>query len=62
MALEEHEEPEIEVVVQYGEVTQVFYQGKEVRALVRDYDVEFPCIAHGLKKDTDGDFYMEIVV
>ena len=53
---------DIEVIVDEGEVTQVFYKGKDARAVVRDYDVEFPCVAHSLKKDDEGNFYTETIV
>jgi len=54
--------PDIEIIIQDGEVTQVFFKDVEVRALVRNYDVEFPCVAHGLGQDEDGDYYMETIV
>ena len=53
---------DIDVFVKDGEVFEVQYKGETVRARVNDYDVEFPCIAHGLKTDTDGEIYMEIIV
>lgn len=53
---------DIEVVISEGEVTAVYYKGEPVRALVRDYDVAFPCVAHNLAKDDEGNFYMEIIV
>lgn len=53
---------EIDIFVKEGEVFQVQQRGVEVRARVLDYDVDFPCIAHSLKKDADGEFYMEIIV
>lgn len=60
-SLDEHLS-DIEVVVENGEVVQVLYKGEEVRAVVRDYDVDFPCVAHSIQKDEEGKFYMEIIV
>jgi hypothetical protein len=52
----------ITVFIRNGSVTEVQYNNVPVRALVCDYDVEFPCVAHGLNKDADGEYYMEIIV
>lgn len=69
MANEEFDEPEddgldidIDVFVKDGEVFEVQVKGTPVRARVNDYDVEFPCVANGLHKDEDGEFYLEIIV
>lgn len=52
----------ITVFVRDGEVFEVQYNNQTVRALVCDYDVEFPCVANNLQKDADGEFYLEIIV
>lgn len=54
----------IDIVIQVedGEVIGVTYRGKEVRAMVMDYDVDFPCVATGLAKDDEGNYYKQIVV
>lgn len=59
---EERLKLDIEVIVQEGEVTEVIYKGQNVHALVRDYDVEFPCAANNIGQDEDGDYYMEIII
>lgn len=51
-----------EVFVQNGEVIEVRQGGKQIRARVVDYDVQFPCVAHGLKVDSENNYYMEIIV
>lgn len=53
---------DIDIFLRDGEVFEVHQNGKVVRARVLDYDVDFPCIAHSLNKDEDGEFYMEIIV
>lgn len=52
----------IEVFIKDGECFSVTYNGKEVRARVIDYDVTFPCTAHGLGLDAEGEYYMETIV
>lgn len=53
---------DIDVFVKDGEVFEVHYKGQPIRARVNDYDVEFPCVANGLRKDEDGEMYLEIIV
>lgn len=53
---------DIEVVISEGEVVTVFYKGQEARAIVRDYDVEFPCVANNIACDSEGNYYMEFIV
>lgn len=56
------EELPITVFVRHGEVFQVQYNNQEVRAVVCDYDVDFPCVANNLNKDDNGEYYKEIIV
>lgn len=63
------EEPEadehgidIVVLIKHGEVFEVQYRGELTRAKVRDYDVQFPAVAHSVAKDADGEFYLETIV
>lgn len=53
---------DIEVYVKDGEVYAVHKNGEPARARVIDYDVTFPVVAHGLRKDADGEFYTETIV
>ena len=52
----------IEVFVHDGCVTEVRLNGEQVRAIVNDYDIDFPCVANNVRKDEDGVFYMEQIV
>lgn len=52
----------IVIFVKDGMVTEVQLNGLETRALVVDYDVQFPCPATNLKMDADGNYYFELVV
>lgn len=56
------EEIEIEVILQDGFPTQVFYRGERSRAVVRDYDVAYPCAATHLQHDDEGNPYFEYIV
>ena len=60
--IEDELDIDIDVFVKDGEVFEVQRNGVTIRARVNDYDVEFPCAAHSLKKDADGDFYTETIV
>lgn len=53
---------DIEVCVVDGVVTNVRYKGEDARARVYDFDVQFPCVAAGLQRNEDGEFYTETVV
>jgi len=53
----------IYVVVEDGVVTAVFNGDVQVRAVVQDYDVEFPYEpANALLQDEEGKYYIEKVV
>jgi hypothetical protein len=52
----------IEVFVKDGCVIEVRQDGKQIRAIVNDYDIDFPCVANNVRKDEDGEFYMEQLV
>lgn len=68
MAVDEFEPEEptlgipIEVFVKEGTVLEVRYNGEQVRAIVNDYDIEFPCVANNIRRDADGELYMEQLV
>lgn len=59
---EEELELDIVVTVQDGEVISVTWRGHETRALVRDYDVTFPCVAADLGMDEDGQYFRQLIV
>lgn len=52
----------IEVFVKDGCVTEVRVDGNQARAIVNDYDIEFPCVANNVRRDEDGELYMEQLV
>jgi hypothetical protein len=61
---EQHDDIEIHVVVQDGQVQTVEYRGIKVRAIVEDYDVEFPFEpAEALHKNTEtGEYFTRKIV
>lgn len=52
----------IEVFVKDGCVIEVRQDGKQIRAIVNDYDIDFPCVANMVRRDEDGELYMEQLV
>lgn len=52
----------IEVFVKDGCVFEVRMNGEPVRAIVNDYDIDFPCVANNVRRDADGELYMEQLV
>lgn len=52
----------ITIFLKDGMVTEVQYNDVPVRARVCNYDVDFPCPAAALSKDSEGKYYMDIIV
>lgn len=58
----EVDEISIEVYVQDGTISAVTMNGAQVRAMVLNFDVEFPCPAINLERTEDGTYYQRFVV
>jgi hypothetical protein len=61
---DQHEDIDIHIVLQNGQVVNVEYRGVTVRAIVEDYDVEFPFEpAEALHKNTEtGEYFTRKIV
>jgi hypothetical protein len=56
------EDPEIIIVVEGGNVTSFTIDGEATRAIVHDYDVQFPVDKNTVEQDEEGRYYVPRIV